>query len=94
MVYPLKTAAQTTPVSTPIRTRFGYHIIKLQISEIIEASEVAYYDYEASKKQKIFRMPKEINDIYKNCNKVKILMKPDNFLKIKVKQRWRFKSFW
>jgi parvulin-like peptidyl-prolyl isomerase len=40
-------------ISTPIRTRFGYHIIKVTDKRDNRGEvEVAYYDYEATRSRK------------------------------------------
>jgi peptidyl-prolyl cis-trans isomerase SurA len=70
MVYPFETAAYKTPVnevSMPIRTRFGYHIIKVtdkrdNRGEVEVAHIMIMKPQEAENNQ---NAEKEINDIYK-----------------------------
>lgn len=71
MVYPFETAAYTTPIgniSNPVRTQFGYHIIKVIDKTTNEKIEVAHImirakdNTEEAPKNKIFDIHDQLNN--------------------------------
>lgn len=71
MVYPFEDAAFKTAVgsiSMPVRTRFGYHLIKVEDKReargLIEASHILILANEKSSKEVLEKAEKKINEIY------------------------------